>query len=101
LAVSIIAPLPLSIHSATEDLTGGVFGAEVIFRAEVSAPTGQTADVRWESDVDGFLGTGVELLATLTNGSLDTVEHIVTVTVSSGGALANAAVRVIVKVPSN
>lgn len=100
LTVDITTPA-ISGLSFAATFDGGTFTAEVSMAATVFAPDGAPATVTWSSDLDGVLGTGETLTATLSAGPGDVTEHIITATAISASGEAVDTVRVLTVIPSN
>lgn len=102
LAVTIVAPPPLSTLLATVDLGDGRLAAPVRLEADVAVPAGESVELAWASDIDGPLGGGAILTVELSNDRRDIVSHVITVTAAaSGGSRGIASVEIIVRVESN
>lgn len=91
---------PSVLITEPADLASFPTGASITFTATATDPEDGSlsgAAVTWSSDVDGFLGTGASITATLSSDACGVTGHDVTVTVTdSDGHTATHTIRVLV-----
>lgn len=100
--VSIASPPHLSSHQeARFDTSTGRFGAAIEFSAVASDADGDSITVRWYSSIEGYLGSGAVLTATIhTQGSDSTQPFITARATDQWGVATEATIQIIVSIPS-
>jgi hypothetical protein len=99
--VSISSPANLSQHKASYDATTGRFGAAITFTALANDTDGDPVTVQWYSSLEGYLGAGATLTATIyTQGSDSTQPFITARATDQWGVEATATIQIIVWIPS-
>jgi hypothetical protein len=94
-------PLDNQSFEATFNSGAGDFVAEVDLEATVDVPGGAPFTVSWSSDLEGPLGTGTSITASLSTDLADTASHLVTARMTTASGTVTDTVRVIVFVGSN
>ncbi len=87
-------PFPATFNPARQDFT-----ASVPLAVDVDAAP--PYEVRWTSDLEGELGSGDAIVATLSTGLADVVQHQITATLTTQDGTFTDQISVIVFVPSN
>jgi hypothetical protein len=99
--IVITAPPNLSMHKASFDPATGRFGATITFSANAADPDGDPVTVRWYSSIEGYLGTGAVLSATIhTVGSDSTQPYVSARATDQWGASTTDVIQIIVWIPS-
>jgi hypothetical protein len=86
---------------AVFDAGAGDFVAEVDLAALVDIPGGAPFTVSWESDLEGSLGSGAAITASLSTNLDDTASHLVTATMTTASGTVTDTVRIVLFVASN
>lgn len=98
--VAITSPAPLTRYRATYDPNSAQFGATVQLSASASDPDLDDIEIEWFSDVDGYLGSGASVAARLTTRGDVSQPNIRVRVTDAFGAVAEAAISLIVWIPS-
>ena len=100
--VTISSPAHLSKHWASYDSGTGRFGAAITFSAAASDSDGDPIAVRWYSSIEGFLGSGTTVTATIHTQGSDSTQPFITARVTDQwGVATEAQIQIIVSIPSD
>jgi hypothetical protein len=92
----------MSSHRAVFDSETGLFGADITFTATASDPDGDSFTVRWYSSIEGFLGTGTSVTATIHTQGSDSTQPFITARVTDKwGRSSEQKIQIIVWIPSD